>query len=431
MSSILLLITCSVIGLNANTITRSNDLKSFTIDYFSTQTKRSYDEDCSLSFDLYLNTTTHSPLRQLLQSNINLTQSILHWIHLRIFELIDSSFLYNTDQYTSNLWNEYYLHFSSISNNTHHAIIYTISICVASHQLQIQRIIESELRSDGHEVAAFIRYKLNKYLHTHYPSHPMHDTQHIDLVLISSLMPSTTIPLVSTSKPAVWSATTYVVIIAICMIITGFIGIAFCIDNKVQNAITDIRSLVRIGHKFATHSTADNATTIPPTECVTQNTANDPKDTNHEAASETSVPSQTHTPELPSTPDILRDPLPIEMHEAPPSDTITDAMHVIHMTLPTKDSFTLAAKPVIKISVASSSGGSRSIRYDYNGNIKQKCSVEALEVASDHEHRDTVVCGDDTQKNTVCYEDGDVLATFKLVDDHELGDTLFSDVVID
>ena len=102
---------------------------------------------CNLSFGLNI-MNLNTELYNIISSDSGLKQSILYSIHSRLFELMMSSFIYNIDEHTDNLWNEYYLHLQSISNFTaNNSMTLTINVCV-SH-LAIQQFIFTELQSDG------------------------------------------------------------------------------------------------------------------------------------------------------------------------------------------------------------------------------------------------------------------------------------------
>ncbi len=79
----------------------------------------------------------------------------------QIFLLIDTSVVHDISQYTTDFWNEYYLHLTTISNQTQNTITLSMNICV--DQTEIQTIIQTEITTDG-------------LYFTHYILHPQHHT---------------------------------------------------------------------------------------------------------------------------------------------------------------------------------------------------------------------------------------------------------------
>ena len=114
--------------------------------------------DCRLSFELAI---THSPslFAQLSLNDGELSESILSWMHQRLFDLITASFVYDVDRFTDDFWDEYRVHFTSVVGAEDNDVVLLYgAVCVAFPE--IHDIIAAELTNDADEIAAFVRHEM-------------------------------------------------------------------------------------------------------------------------------------------------------------------------------------------------------------------------------------------------------------------------------
>eukprot|EP01083_Nonionella_stella_P052323 138863_1 len=241
------------------------------IDYLPSTNVSLLHFDCDLSVDLSLEGVAE--LYPILSSNNeNILELLLYWIHSHLFTLIDSSFLYDVDEYTDDFWSEYYLHLTTISNTDDNTIHLFLDMCVT--QPPAHDTLQSELTNDDDEIAAFIRYKLTEYIQTNHQEMPI-DNIDVSMVIVNAISttqpplfvadatsPDTqmrTLPHIITSIHVNDSVSNpsfiftenmfYVAIIGFVMIISTMVVTVFCVlcikqatDKRLQTALQEIES---------------------------------------------------------------------------------------------------------------------------------------------------------------------------------------------
>jgi len=229
--------------------------------------------DCTLSTRLDITALSDSLIDEMLEENT--TNALLFWMHSRIFSLIDSSFVYDIDAYTADLWNEYYLnliHIASTNDTQSDSnIAFSMQICVS--QTEIQQIIQTVLENDGDEIAAYLRYQLSSKLDT--SVHSEHGTLSVTIsvlpfpisttdtiLLAAATVTSTTATIPDTTSTSISLSPTnsalsnwlnqeqmiYIGIIALCVMMMALISTICCVlyikqntDKKLENALKDIK----------------------------------------------------------------------------------------------------------------------------------------------------------------------------------------------